>query len=884
MVTATSSRRSYVWPLLLLIAADISIIASAGALPRYAASLALLLFLTGWVWVDAGFNRLLPLSERLTLAVGLSLALTVFGAMLAVYLPGPISVPKLLLITNGVTLVGLAALWYQRRSQTQPPQQSNSPASAAPTGYRTFLALALLLLLTVALRLPRLGYAEFHEDEAEALMLGVRLFEGEDYALFLHRKGPAQMLVPVSFWLLTNRITETLARFPFALSSILSVITLFFAGRRWFGRGAGLMAAGLWAINGYAIGFGRMVQYQALIFFLAPLALYCLYLAWDSGRMRFYIVGVILLAAGLLGHFDALLLLPAAAYLTWLVLSRREATSPPRSPSAAPLAKKLVTIFLALALLAGLLAAFYVPYALDPEFGNTTTYLIDTRVRPGLVYNNLVRLRGLDRDYSSHFYLPLLAAGLAAFVLLRGNPVTGHKPRAPSRNAADNRDAPLPSLDAPRTRFRLRPVVLHASLLILSFTTFWFPDLWQVGPINLAILPWLLTFGLCFWNANAPSRAAWLMAGGGFIGYGFLVDDPRTHLYILYPGAVLLAGAGLDRLRIWLSELRLFSKTAVRSSRFAFGAFAGVSAVWVALIVTYDTAVFLQTESTFARLRAQWDGSAWGAVYNDLPNPREYFGYPKREGWKAIGALRAQGHFPGDFRSVNENFIVPIWYNYGQARSCFDTPAHFLVRLQGLEPVQVGGYPLTGQIEREGEVRLQIFSASNAPAPAVTTYQLEPLANEFDQLATPGRFAQQNRPSRPVGAQFGPAILFAGFDLPTPVVAPGDTLQVNLYWLALDSPGQNYRAFVHLTDGATLWSQHDDSPACRLPTTIWRAGQHGLGQFRLQIPPEMPPGRYPLIIGLYQAGTLERLKITGGAGVVGDDFLWLTDVEVVDAG
>jgi len=50
----------------------------------------------------------------------------------------------------------------------------------------------------------------------------------------------------------------------------------------------------------------------------------------------------------------------------------------------------------------------------------------------------------------------------------------------------------------------------------------------------------------------------------------------------------------------------------------------------------------------------------------------------------------------------------------------------------------------------------------------------------------------------------------------------------------------------------------------------------------LPIKRETPPGRYPLIIGLYQADTLERLKITSGAGQVGDDFLWLGDVEVVE--
>jgi len=83
-----------------------------------------------------------------------------------------------------------------------------------------------------------------------------------------------------------------------------------------------------------------------------------------------------------------------------------------------------------------------------------------------------------------------------------------------------------------------------------------------------------------------------------------------------------------------------------------------------------------------------------------------------------------------------------------------------------------------------------------------------------------------------------------------------------------------------LTDGVTLWAQQDDNPVCRLPTPIWRPGQHGVGQFRLAVSADTPPGHYPLIIGLYQADTLERLKITAGAGQVGDDFLWLEDISV----
>jgi hypothetical protein len=313
MSAPLKSKWPYLWPLLVLISANGLLFSDSLSL-RLAAGLVLLFGLPGWLWLDAFCQPPLRLLERLTLAAGLSLALMIVATMLVVYVPGPLTLLPLLITVNLIIITGLLARWLT--PITSPPAPL-PPRSSAPAAY-LLLILVGLLFLTLALRLLRLGYAEFHEDEAEALMLGVRLFQGEDYALFLHRKGPAQMLAPLAVWLFSGRITETLARLPFVLSSCLSVVSLFLIGRRWFGRpAAGLLAAGLWAINGYAIAFGRMAQYQALIFFLGPLAIYCLYLAWQERRPGLQIVAAILLAVCLLAHFDAVLLLPAAAYLAW---------------------------------------------------------------------------------------------------------------------------------------------------------------------------------------------------------------------------------------------------------------------------------------------------------------------------------------------------------------------------------------------------------------------------------------------------------------------------------------------------------------------------------------------------------------------------------------
>ncbi len=813
-------RLQTIWPIGLLLITNGLILANVNPNGRYAAALIILAFLPGWVWLPTFIKpSRLDWLERVTLAIGLSLALTIIFTMYLVYLPDPLTTQRLLIASNVIIISGFIINLFSPELPT------------APMPHRLLILFILIMLLAAVLRLPKLGYAEFHEDEAEALMLGVRLLQGENYAIFLHRKGPAQMLLPVAFWLLTNHITESMARFPFALCSILSVATLFFIGRRWFGWQIGLMAALLWAINGYAIAFGRMVQYQAIIFFLGPLAIYCFYLAHQYCQFRLQILGAILLATCLLAHFDALLLLPVAI---WLSLPQKLAEIPTRLLS--------FLIFLII------LDSFYMPYFRDPEFANTAAYLAESRVKPGLLYNNLNLLWQLDQIYSSRFYLPMVVLGIVSFIMFKPH------------------------------RF-LKPVrfweVIFSLFLIILISTVWIPSWWRIGSLNLAILPWLIMGIACFWSAQTVElKAVWLMFGAPFIGYVFLVDDPRTHLYIIYPGAMLLAALGMSEIaQIKINFQFLSVHFTHQGQKIFITSLVGLLAIFV---VAYEWVIFLQTESTLTSSQLTTTISK----IQNLPKERGYFGYPKREGWKATGALRAQRLFLGDFRSVNEDFIVPIWYNYGQARSCYDTPAQFFVRTTEDKLSIPNQYYETGRIQREGETRLWILSDKRDEQLNNASYQLEDLETAFDELATPDHFIHQTEPTQTVGTQFGPAIRLTGYDLLTTTVTAGEILYLNLYWQATAKPSDDYRAFVHLTDGATILAQQDDNPACRLPTSVWRVGQRSMGQFRLTIKPNTPPADYPLIIGLYQAKTLTRLTITGGAGQPGDNFLWLKDITI----
>ncbi len=101
---------------------------------------------------------------------------------------------------------------------------------------------------------------------------------------------------------------------------------------------------------------------------------------------------------------------------------------------------------------------------------------------------------------------------------------------------------------------------------------------------------------------------------------------------------------------------------------------------------------------------------------------------------------------------------------------------------------------------------------------------------------------------------------------------PGDTVTATVGWRALQRMDTSYTGFVHLLDEAgRIVAQDDHVPlAGRRPTTTWAAGEVVEDPFTLALPPDLPPGRYRLEIGLYDAGRpgLPRLRTSEGADSV----------------
>ncbi len=145
------------------------------------------------------------------------------------------------------------------------------------------------------------------------------------------------------------------------------------------------------------------------------------------------------------------------------------------------------------------------------------------------------------------------------------------------------------------------------------------------------------------------------------------------------------------------------------------------------------------------------------------------------------------------------------------------------------------------------------------------------LAYGLPATATPGPTLEFDGRTR--NATFGGAARLLGFSLDSERVAPGDRVDLTLFWEALAPLDQDYTVFAHLlgdfnpaTQGP-VWAGHDSQPVGgHYPTTSWKPGETVLDVHQLAIPEDAPPGVYQLEVGLYLLATMSRLPAVDGAG------------------
>jgi hypothetical protein len=118
-------------------------------------------------------------------------------------------------------------------------------------------------------------------------------------------------------------------------------------------------------------------------------------------------------------------------------------------------------------------------------------------------------------------------------------------------------------------------------------------------------------------------------------------------------------------------------------------------------------------------------------------------------------------------------------------------------------------------------------------------------------------------PAHPMQVKFEEPLRFLGYTLDSQNAKPGDRLALTLYWQSLQSLDTDYTIFVHLRDSGNVTQLAADHRPYDgvVPTTDWTAGAVVKDVVWLDLPAELPPGEYRLLVGMYRLDTMERLPI-----------------------
>jgi 4-amino-4-deoxy-L-arabinose transferase-like glycosyltransferase len=806
------------------------------------AGLILTLVLPGWLSVRLWVGRtpVAPTSlEQMVYAVGVGFGAQSLFVLLMSYWPGPLVRPPVMLLFVAVNAVLCGLLW--RNDWTHVASATTHPDERRPGPPWTTPALAVILVVAAWLRLTGLNYSEFQGDEARAALRAAAVLQGYENVLFLHRKGPLEILSPATTYVLTGHLTEATARLPFALASLAGVLALYLLGGRMFGPLAGCVAALLLAVDGYFIGFARIVQYQSVVLLTTTATVLILYQLPQrrAAAIRWLTLAAFLIATGALAHYEAILALIPALYLIWRWWRGGQLPCPTTALLAA-----LVTGAIPLTL-------FYLPYILSPSFANTYAYLTGERIGDAPPYNHLADFFLRTTLYSTS-YAVLLQIGLAALALVQ---LYRRGLRSPWSWVAG---------------------VIMVAGVAWSFVQ---PHWLVIGGQDLTGLFFLAAFAGAWFlpNVATPERMLWGWFGLLVVLALFLVEKPRTHVYVFFIPWVLLSGMTAQRLTGWLGQVwsPLAAQAVAAASMAACLLLFGAYAYWY--FVHNQIEVFRTWHEN--RPRGYW-------TPYDEPDTRSLFGFPQRNGWKLAGVLYAQGELAGAYTTNGVDEWVTDWYTRGAERCLRDHDN--LIISDHLEYVnQARKADLLAELSQpyrlfvtamvNNQPRLQVWRRSDNPSSMQTApieIPSEAAGAEFDAHLSGPNFPLRAPAVEPPIAQrlqvrFGEQIRLQGFAVESATGKAGESLPLMLYWRGAGPIEERYRIVTEVVndEGLRIASAAGE-PACdEQPTDDWPAGELIVDPYKLSIADDAKPGQYNLFLHLVNRETGEVLAADLGERV-----------------
>ena len=186
--------------------------------------------------------------------------------------------------------------------------------------------------------------------------------------------------------------------------------------------------------------------------------------------------------------------------------------------------------------------------------------------------------------------------------------------------------------------------------------------------------------------------------------------------------------------------------------------------------------------------------------------------------------------------------------------------------------VVVGWY-----LYEQGQVKehLPAFDASGAPLELVALGKVKVRPESYAAVEVPNR----------LDADLGGQVTLLGYEADELEAAPGEAVDVTLYWAAQSPVPTDYTIFLHLAaPSGPPYAQADGQPQHgAYPTSFWDLGEVVRDPRTIVVPADLPPGEYPLVAGMYLLETGERLHWLSPDGNVQGDAVPLTTL-IVHAG
>jgi hypothetical protein len=156
-------------------------------------------------------------------------------------------------------------------------------------------------------------------------------------------------------------------------------------------------------------------------------------------------------------------------------------------------------------------------------------------------------------------------------------------------------------------------------------------------------------------------------------------------------------------------------------------------------------------------------------------------------------------------------------------------------------------------------VALQLFDGEEAAG--------EPAEIGRMAVSTPARLFQVPPMDVAADVAWENGIHLVGYDLAKESVERGDGAELTLYWQTQADITTSLTVFVHIydADGATIAQQDSIPLGGARPTTGWAPGEILVDRYAIPIPANIPPGRYSIRVGLYDAVTSQRVHLNDGS-------------------